>query len=423
MTLPESPLTPIAAALAVTVAVTLLAQAHAVAFPQEREDYAAPVPFVPMTSVGADLQMLLRSGEGFRAGLPNYDAVIAFAREHDQWHRPFPYAPLLYWFAAPLSFLGDTVALAVWSLLFLIGFPLVLVGYLRAGCSRLERHQAGAALLTLMTFALSAATLFQLERGNFDWLVVLVYLASLWLSARHQDLAAGALLGTAVLLKVYPLVLVPFLFLGRRWHMLAGMAVALGVLILVTGPINNAMWLRALAADRVSMFDVAAVNTSMANLVGWMLPHLGRPASRQLGLILSAIAGGAVVWGYNRSRQAQKDLPVAEIGVWGLPLMFLVPGISWAYTLFALVPLLFGLAMVWQRTPSLRPTALVASLFVGICQSPIVSCLRASAFGSRLPIFSLGLVALVICVYRFVAAGVVPTAGVAARVVTHDVAK
>ncbi|HEY3446528.1 MAG TPA: glycosyltransferase family 87 protein [Myxococcales bacterium] len=392
MRLPASPLTPIALALAVTVAGHLAVQVAAVGFPAS-EKYQAPDPVPSMASVGGDLQISLRAGQVLRAGAASYDAIRLEAKSKDRWGRIYPYPPVVVWMLAPLSFLSDLNALRVWGLLFLLLWPASLLLYLRWAHPTLEGKGA-AAVGTLMIFALSASALLELERGNFDWTVAALSLVGLALLARGRDLPAGAAIGLAVAMKVYPVVLLPVLLATRRFKAAASCVVAGLVVFLVTGPSDNLQWLRALTSERTGWLEVRAWNTTLANALGWAFPSINASLADRVGLGAWALLMAALLAALVLARRAGRFLEPAHAGALAFPLMFMVPATSWSYTLFTLLPALFVLAHLWREAPQRRLACASAALLLGLCQTPLAAIpLRASA-PALVPVFSLSLVGL-----------------------------
>ena len=92
---------------------------------------------------------------------------------------------------------------------------------------------AGAGVLILLNFRPIADTL---AFGQIDLALLLLLILALWalrdernLDAGRSDLAAGILVALGTLFKVYPLILLAFFVIKRRWRALAGFG--LGMLI------------------------------------------------------------------------------------------------------------------------------------------------------------------------------------------------
>lgn len=415
MRLPQTPLTPVVAALAVLIAMHLAAQVWSIGFPPNGSSYVAPNPVPGMASVGADLQIVLRASQAWRAGATDFEQVRGKAQESDSWHRMFPYPPLVYQVLAPLSFLDDRNALRVWGLAFLVLFPLGLGLYLRSAHPRLSAVRPAALAGALGTFALSAAMLLQLERGNFDWLVAVCWLLGLALLARGRDLPAGVAIGLSAALKLYPVVLLPVLLVQRRFRALAA-AVGTGLaVLLVTGPRNNLQWLRALGAERTEWLEVRAWHTTVANLVGALHPTIAPGTASKIGLGVWALLLAALVAVLFLRARRHDPLDAVHAGVLAVPLMYLVPATAASYTLFSLLPLLFVAADGWTERPQLRPALLGLGVFVGLCQAPLMAWALLNRGPMWLtPTVSLAVIALAvlgpILAWRLPGAGVRPQA-------------
>lgn len=392
MRLPASPLTPVAIALAVTVAGHLAVQVWAVGFPAA-EKYQAPDPVPPMAVVGADLQISLRAGQVLRAGAKDYDAVRTEAKAKDRWGRMYPYPPVVVWMLAPLSDLSDLNALRVWGLLFLLLWPASLVFYLRRAFPALEGKGLAAGGVLLL-FALSAPMLLELERGNFDWTVAALCLVALGLVSGGRDAPAGVALGLAIALKIYPVVLWPVLLATRRFKAAASTVVTGLAVFLVTGPRDNLQWLRALTSERTGWLEVRAWNTTLANALGWARPSLDAAAADRAGLVVWGLCFAALLVALLLARRAGRALDPAHAGALAFPLMFMVPATSWSYTLFALLPGLLVLSHLWRVSPERRAACAAAAALTGLCQAPLVAIPLRGPAPALVPVLSLSLLGL-----------------------------
>ncbi|MCP4125203.1 MAG: DUF2029 domain-containing protein [Bacteroidetes bacterium] len=75
--------------------------------------------------------------------------------------------------------------------------------------------------------------LFLLDRGNIDALVLLSLVLGLFLMKKNRLLMAGLCFGTAISLKVYPVLLIIPLVIGRQYKCLAGCTITLALSILI----------------------------------------------------------------------------------------------------------------------------------------------------------------------------------------------
>jgi hypothetical protein len=84
----------------------------------------------------------------------------------------------------------------------------------------------GAGVLILLNFRPIADTL---AFGQIDLALLLLLILALWALRDERDLAAGILVALGTLFKIYPLILLAFFVIKRRWRALAGFA--LGMLV------------------------------------------------------------------------------------------------------------------------------------------------------------------------------------------------
>jgi hypothetical protein len=85
---------------------------------------------------------------------------------------------------------------------------------------------AGAGVLILLNFRPIADTL---AFGQIDLALLLLLVLALWALRDERDLAAGILVALGTLFKIYPIMLLAFFVIKRRWRALAGFA--LGMLV------------------------------------------------------------------------------------------------------------------------------------------------------------------------------------------------
>ncbi len=157
-----------------------------------------------------------------------------------QQHLLYPYPPLLAVLVAPLSAIFDGYRSAHWIWAGLGTAILVLVV---VSIARRERLARGFDLFLLVGAALAFAPLVgELVIGNVH-LLILGILAAAWLAldrgTPRAEIAAGALIGLATLIKVFPgLVIVWFLVTGRIRAAVAAI-VAMALLAVATLPVTG----------------------------------------------------------------------------------------------------------------------------------------------------------------------------------------
>jgi hypothetical protein len=145
--------------------------------------------------------------------------------------------------------------------------------------------------------------------GNNTPLVLFLVTAFAHEHLRSRERSAGALLGTAIALKLWPIALIPVLVRDRRWLSLAWAAVISGYVADVTvlwlgpgivGPLATAMQERALIEPENPVFYISWLRETQswwppwgAYVVAALLAAI--PASGQLGIGLGIFAGLALV--------------------------------------------------------------------------------------------------------------------------------
>jgi hypothetical protein len=396
MRLPRTPLAPLWTALLVLTLVGFAAELRQIAAPTPK-GYRPPSGVPRSSVVQSDFRILIGANRAYLAGARDYAETQASAQEADFDKRIYGYPPFVYTLFASLNFFGEEGARLVWLFAFPPAFLLALYAYLRAALPRLREQRPAAYLLAALCFLTSASTLLLLERGNFDWVVLTLYLLGLALIAQRRGALAGLPLGMAIALKAYPLAIVPFLLALRRWRELASTLATVAVIVLVTGPKNNLQWLVSVTAERMHVRALHPLNTSLANLLRGFDNDMAPSTANTAGLALFLVLGGALFALVAYLRWRGREIDPAQLGALILPLMFMIPALTWSYTLFSLGALLLVLANSYARPSSPRLLLLVMGAIIGLCQSPI--------FGFRLvrpyilwsvPILSLCLVLLTV---------------------------
>ncbi len=402
---PSSSLIPAIVALATILAIQFGANMTQIAFGLVTDTpYQPPNPIARMSLVQSDLRIIHKATQGYLAGAEDYDAVRQYARSHDPWTRRFPGAPIGYRLVAAMNLLSERAVHWLW----LLAVPVCVLVSLLVATRMLVSAEGGEGrlvfLLTLLVLLASTPFLFQIERGNVDWIAFTLYMTALASLSRGHSYGSGVLLGMATAVKLYPGFLLPCLLLSRR---LKPVLTALGTMLavaLVTGPRNNWQWLKTTATDRVSTFGLHPSNAGLANLIG----VLGFSQSAILAslsyaiFLLLVVAFLAVV--FVRQRRASVD--IGRIGLIAIPFMFLMPLTHWAYALFALVALLPLLSALYCERADLRPQILAVSALIGVTQAPFVA-LRCFAVGLSIvmPLYSACVLALSLLSIWLVARG------------------
>jgi hypothetical protein len=356
-----------------------------------------------------DFVILLRANDAFLAGFSGHDAIIERARATDPWKRPYPYGPLVYRVLLPISYFSELTAHVLWALAFPVIFGACLAAVSILAYPALAGRRGTVAVVTLLVFATSAPAILQMERGNFDWLVMSVYLCGVALMAGRWPIAGGALLAAAAFLKLYPVIALPVLVVLGRWKEAAGAAIATVAILLLTGVQNNLQWIAAVGRDRTGFVNAGPWNTALANVVAWIagvrLSHVNTERVAHIGyIVLILLFLGILAW----RRYRGERIRVAPVTLVIVPFMFMMPHTVWFYTLFSLIAVLPALASVSVERPDLRRATLACGVFVGLCQIPIQAFCSGRPDVERLlaPLYALSLLALGLGMLWLLARGV-----------------
>ena len=304
----------------------------------------------------------------------------------------YKFPPLYGMLLLPLVRAGidDRVYLAHWLLQ--IALYAVAVGLLL----RWLRREAGpgfvfAGLLLALNFEPFFETLWRLQIETP--LLLLLVLTLLAYGARRHGLA-GAALGAAFLLKLYPGFLLLYLGLRRRWRALVGFGVAVVLLFVATwiviGPQQNtAYFLRIVPVLLREQPDLTSENLSLARYL-ITLGALGPQAAKRVAqaLVLALIAVSAIVVLRREPARASRLDHAVSFSLF-VPLMLLAMPNYWVnYQLLLLLPVLVLLGHASRRGPDAAGCALagglayVPMLFYRPCADPSVSwpCARTPYF-------------------------------------------
>ncbi len=268
----------------------------------------------------------------------------------------------------PLSLMGPRAAYWLWmginaamlaAALFLLFGPQTGLG-------------AGVAL-ALAAFAIlypPVADHFFYAQSKIPILLALVLMAR-WMEAGY-DAAAGLMLALAGLLRLFPMLLLVYLVLRRRWQMLVYTAiwVAVGAIatVAVLGLASSLDFLRALTIlteQRPALFaNNVAISAAVSRLF-WAIfgvkPSGGLDAARvAAGLLAQAAVFALTVWatvgasGGSRKagsgKGAGEDRLRAELSLWIIAAVVLSP-IAWTYDLVLVLFLFSALAQASVRSP------------------------------------------------------------------------
>jgi hypothetical protein len=177
----------------------------------------------------------------------------------------FKYAPLSLYLFIPLALLPFTVAKIVFYFL-VVGAILGcfrLCSSLLSSCFVWEKGQTGFMAL-LLTFSLAGPHLFrELELGNVNMMLLLLFCSALLLLRKGKDLVAGMIIAAGVLIKLHFVILIPFLLFRKKYKtvlvffltLLAGGLLPLLVSGYAKGLLLNGQWIQAVMEHNRSMLS------------------------------------------------------------------------------------------------------------------------------------------------------------------------
>jgi hypothetical protein len=279
-------------------------------------------------------------------------------------HWQFKYLPAFALLMAPFAKMPPEVARLTW---FTLSVALLLV-FLRVSARTLPDARLNESQLMWMTaLLLGKCFVKELILGQTNLLFGVISMAALVTARRKQPTLAGALVGLAVFIKPYALILVPWLAVVLGIPALASFAVVLAAGLAL--PIVNYGWRGNL--DLVVAWYRTVADTTAPDLLfpenisiwtmwaKWIGPTgVARALAMASSAAAVAMVGLAVVW---RRRVKQPDY--LEFGL----LLLLVPLISpqgWDYVLLLGAPVVMCLIDRWPRLPTSWQLAAGAAMVI-----------------------------------------------------------
>lgn len=319
-----------------------------------------------------DTRFYVRAADNFLAGRPLY--VAGPERLTTSYTYPPPFAAACVW-TVPLPYAAVRVA---WLLLMTacgVAAAALALRWLREACPDALPARPHL-LLVLALVPLARFGVNDLAHGQTNWLIALLIAGALLLLQRRRDLAAGACLGAALVIKPTAWPLLAWLVVTRRPRALAGVALAAALSMLPialrygpAGALDEALaWLRAMPVfadlEALSPGNASLSSTLQRLLSGVKLPDDGgratlllaldpdatRPWARGAAVLLVALAFG----GLALRRRASAVAPAAL-----LPLAALLSPVTWKAHLVLLLPaaLVLARALAEDARPDRRAWA------------------------------------------------------------------
>jgi hypothetical protein len=324
---------------------------------------------------GIDFKAYYIAADMLRSGQDFYD-VQQQAQEVEARGLPpnesfYIYPPLLAILFVPLTALPLQQAAQVWFFLNMALYGLALVIISRE--LDLGRHTRMSPLLLVLAFLFPPA-LFTLYKGQVNMVILLLLAVTLWLYLREHQALAGISIGVASMIKVIPILLLPY-FLWRRRYLLCLTAVAtivvialLGLIVVGWGPHRTYLSsvVPSLAQPRPN-----PGNQSLGGFFSLLLvenpyvdglandPRLWRVAT--LSATALVIAGVVLILWLRRER-TRRDLEFALI----VAVLPLVTNIAWV-DLFVLLILPYGVLLNCLFQGQIRKRWVVLAAISAIC--------------------------------------------------------
>jgi hypothetical protein len=309
-------------------------------------------------SSGMDIQQDYVAAQRLRAGTDIYAPILPAevsalgVREEDHvGMRLNVHPPLTALLLVPLTFLSFPVATLIWTLgcvLLLGGLVYLLVKEL--GLPLASPWWQIVALLMLSWYPVWL----HMHLGQFTILLAALIFGA-WYALRHgRDALAGGLLAAAIILKIFPVVLLAYAVINCRWRVLWAALVVTLVLMLIQTAIGPRQWpdyFLQVAPKNAAEWMNSPRNASLASIgmrlfVGndevapvFDLPSAEPPTRLALYAIALACVA-AVLW----RRRGAHDLTGEYCLL--LCIMVLLSPLSWEHSF---VFLLLPLAAIWQR--------------------------------------------------------------------------
>jgi hypothetical protein len=299
--------------------------------------------------------------EVYRVAAARVSAGESLYRAEDG-HWQFKYLPAFAFALAPLATLPPTGARAVW---FFLSVALVVLLVNRAFVLLPDRRRTAGFLIWLIVLAMGKFYVREVGLGQSNVLMAVLVLAAVACWYGRRELAAGALLAAATVVKPYAVVFLPYLVARRKWK---GVAAFLGVMaVALVLPAMRYGWSGNLA-ELHGWWTVVTTSTAPnlagqdnISIAGMYAAWLGvGPAAGGLGAATALLLVLACAWSIARGAHlASPDYLDASL------LLFVIPLLSpqgWDYVLLLATP---AVMLLLDRLDEFRPAArwlLVASL-------------------------------------------------------------
>lgn len=288
-----------------------------------------------------------------------YEGAQQFLRDPMGLYPPDAKRTLLgYLYPPPSVFLFLPLLLGTLENSFLWVNAVVIGCGLAAAAMYLElvRHGHGLArdrLVAAVVLALSLAVgaMLAVRQGQVDTIILLLCVAPVWLDRKGWPKLAGALIAAGCWIKIYPVLMLFWLFCRPQWRaMLTGfVAAAIGIPLASLTMVPVDLYLDYFRNQLPSMSGHAIINIDNQSLAGILVrtaapladyvklyTTLPLPAWFRAGIVALMLGGmGAAVWQVRRT-----GAPALLVASWATALACLVAPLGWGHTYCLLIPLL-----------------------------------------------------------------------------------
>src|SRR5262245_12041938 len=208
------------------------------------------------------------------------------------------------------------------------------------------RHPLRFALVAAIV-ALNFAPFFETLYGlQVETVLLLLFAVALLALRQGHEVAAGLALGLAAMLKVYPIFLLLYLGVARRWRAVAGFVAAAALALLLSlaafGPAQNRLYFTSILPTISQEYpERSAENLAFGRYARALLGASPEVAKRvgQLIAVPLVMASAFAIHGGRRLRNGEERMPL-ELSLF-VSLMLLCLANSWTnYQLLLLVPIL-----------------------------------------------------------------------------------
>ena len=279
-------------------------------------------------------------------------------------HFQFKYLPAFAVASFPIGAAPEPVVRASWF----AGSVLLLVVLLRSSVAALPEARRSRALLIGATFVLLAKFYaHEIELGQVNILMTALVVGAVLQIRAGRELAAGLLVAAAIVVKPYALLLVPYLAARGNFHALAGLAIGLGLALLLPvvtyGFEGNLQllgewWKTVSATTAPNLLDFNNVSAASV-FTRWLGPG---PVAQALAaaMVIALLCVAAAVFA-QRSRVNRPE--VLEVGLL-LTMMPLISPQGWDYVFVVSTLAVMTLVNYSDRLPRYVRPAVVTALLV-----------------------------------------------------------